>query len=105
MVKRLSRIASALRECSNALHDKSAGGGVLIIVVDAVNGGTLEQLKRSRQRPPPAVFRALNAAVETLQKQELVPGVLRAVNIMIVDGGKHARIIDFDWTAKHKEGR
>ena len=51
------------------------------------------------------MFEDLEDAVKTLHRHELVHGDLRAVNIMILDGGKHARIIDFDWAAKHKEGR
>ncbi|PCH35651.1 hypothetical protein WOLCODRAFT_166391 [Wolfiporia cocos MD-104 SS10] len=82
------------------------GGGIYVIVMDFVTGGTIFEAKSESLSPD--ILTDIERAVNLLHTNHLVFGDLRQPNVMVVkreDGRHGAMLIDFDWCGEHGEAR
>ena len=86
-------------------------GGMLMVVMDYVQGETAWQAGNKRKPLPYDVYKDIKDAVTLLHSENLVFCDLRTPNIMVVPGGSgsdardRGMLIDFDWVGVHGIGR
>ncbi|KAF8331812.1 hypothetical protein F5887DRAFT_994791 [Amanita rubescens] len=90
------------------IYDGTKGpryGGLLMVVMDYVKGGTLTELLRSS--PPKSrldpIIKSVEKAIELLHANDLVFGDLRTPNILV--DGNGAKLVDYDWCGVHQVDR
>ena len=80
-----------------------------MVVMEYIEGKTLDEMYTSGQPIPEAVHAAVETIVMILHEDGLVHGDIRRPNIMIKDGtgGMETRVqlLDFDWSGAEKEVR
>jgi len=93
--------APTLHYCSAEDPNPPELGGLIMVVMDYVDGQTARQLYADGQLPPP-IFDQVKESLVVLHEQKLVFGDLRYPNIMISKEGR-VLLIDFDWCGVHDE--
>ncbi len=86
-------------------------GGMLMVVMDYVQGETAWQADNRQELLPYDVYKDIHDAVALLHSKNLIFCDLRTPNIMVVPGGsgsdarRRGMLIDFDWVEVHGIGR
>ncbi|TFK62631.1 hypothetical protein BDN72DRAFT_872475 [Pluteus cervinus] len=80
-------------------------GDLYMVVMDRVHGKTVLQLQQDETPVPKIVWENVHKAVELLHTKDIVFGDLRPPNILYLESENRAVLVDFDWPAKHEEGR
>jgi len=97
--------APNLLYCSDDNEAKKLGG-LKMIIMKYVDGISLDKIhKDGGMSNNQAILHDVNAAIQLLHDHNLVFADLHAPNIMIVDDGQHAKLIDFDWCGTHDVDR
>ena len=80
-------------------------GNLIVVVTERVRGKPLNLLYGLLAADSQlSIFNGLKRAITELGNKGLVHGDLRAPNIMVESDPAAAKVIDFDWAAKHDEG-
>jgi serine/threonine protein kinase len=96
-----ANLAPTLLYCSTEDHNPPELGGLIMVVMEYINGQTAFR-RYGEEQLPQCIFNQVEEALGILHGRDFVFGDLRNPNIMITKDD-HTLLIDFDWCGKHGE--